>query len=281
MVHEFGEGAFDWNGLHIDTVRISDEYIRADIPMHRHAADSFELHVILSGRGKVKSAAGECAVQAGDFFITLGEAEHEQGSDARDPVRELCVYAAFGAGKRPYGTARAFLAQPFFMGRADEDMLLAARQTAKELSLRREGFEDALRSYFRLMLISAARSRAAGGEEKRALSAGGALFLRIEEAFLYEYRSVTLSSLAESVGLSARQLQRVLRERYGQTFIQKRTEARMRAAQLLLEGDLPVSRIAEETGYACVEHFCAEYKKYSGMTAGAYRRRCKTFRRAH
>ncbi len=274
MVHELGEGAFVWNGVRIGAVRVSDEYIRGSIPMHRHAADSFELHIVLAGRGEVCTRTGSRPVGAGDFYLTIGEAEHEQRSEPSDPVRELCVYATFSGNAR--SAARALLSCPFFLGRADEDMLLCARQTAKELAQVREGFEDALRCYFQLLLIGAARVRTSGIAQRRGVLSGGALYLKIEEAFLYGYRTVTLSSLAAAAGLSERQTQRVLSAHYGQTFTQMRTEARMRAANVLLaESSVSVARIAEETGYSCAEHFCAEYKKFMGMTAGAYRRLCR------
>lgn len=120
--------------------------------------------------------------------------------------------------------------------------------------------------------IPMARTKGAARSD-HAPAADGSIYLKIEEAFLYQFRTLTLAGLARGVGLSERQLQRLLRERYDQTFTQKRTEARMRAANLLLaEGRLPITRIAGEVGYSGPEHFCAEYKKYMGMTAREYRR---------
>ena len=271
MIHELSENVFSWKGLRIHTVRVSDDYIRGSIPMHRHAADSLELHVILGGKGSVRTPAGTFPLQAGSFFLTHGEAEHEQRSDAGDPMRELCFYATYETG-RAKTDALSALAHPFRVAAANEDILLCARQAAKELSAAKEGFEDALGSLFRLILIYAARTKGAARSD-HAPAADGSIYLKIEEAFLYQFRTLTLAGLARGEGLSERQLQRLLRERYDQTFTQKRTEARMRAANLLLaEGRLPITRIAGEVGYSGPEHFCAEYKKCMGMTAREYRR---------
>ena len=128
------------------------------------------------------------------------------------------------------------------------------------------------------MLIGTARTEQMRSDRSETGARGGTgdMFLKIEEAFLYRYRTVTLGALAREVGLSERQLQRVLAAHYGATFSEKKTEARMCAAALLLEtSDLPIARIAEETGYSSAEHFCVEYKKYNGITAGAYRKRCR------
>lgn len=124
--------------------------------------------------------------------------------------------------------------------------------------------------------------RRAGRVRTQLRGGAGDMFLKIEEAFLYRYAMITLPVLAQEVGLSARQLQRGLTGHYGATFSEKRREARMRAALLLLgAGKLPVARIAEETGYSCTEHFCAEFKRYYGMTAGAYRRQCRLSEEGH
>ncbi len=280
MVRELSGNYFLYNGLRMEAVRISDETMRGDIPLHRHAQSSLEFHFMLAGKGKMKTRQQEFAAQSGDFFITLGEAEHEQCIDPRDPIRELCIYATFKETDKADRATRQFLACPFRRGKADEDMQLCARQMVKELHAGKKGADEALCCYFRLLLIGAERAQADEKNEREGISADGALFLKIEEAFLYFYRTVTLSSLARDAGLSERQLQRILRERYGRTFTQKRTEARMRAADLMLaEGKYTITRIAEEVGYSCAEHFCTEYKKFAGMTARAYRRLCAAKRK--
>ena len=276
MVRELSGNYFVYNGLRMEAARISDETMLGGIPLHRHAENSLEFHFVLSGRGKMKTPEQEFTADSGDFFITLGEAEHEQCIDPRDPMRELCIYATFKKAEKEDKAARQFLSCPFRRGKADEDMVLCARQMVKELHAKKKGTNEALSCYFRLLLICAERAQTDREKDRGSISADGALFLKIEEAFLYDFRTVTLSSLARDVGLSERQLQRVLRERYSQTFTQKRTEARMRAANMMLaEGKYTVTRIAEEAGYSCAEHFCTEYKKYTGMTARAYRRLCR------
>lgn len=279
MILEMDGTPFFWEGVRLEMTRVSDEVITGGIPMHSHAADSLELHVILAGGGQVRTRDRTHAVKAGDVFVTVGGAEHEQSSCPQDPMRELCVYAAFRRAGKAGESVRTLLSNDFFLWHADEDMLLVARRMERELGRRFTGYADAIRSCFCLMLIGAARAERQRGGSAETDRRGGAgdMYLKIEEAFLYRYRTVTLSGLAREVGLSARQLQRVLKAHYGASFSEKKTEARMRAADLLLETtDLSVARIAEETGYAGAEHFCAEYKKHGGMTAGAYRRQCRS-----
>lgn len=199
-------------------------------------------------------------------------------------MQELCIYAAFRRADRLGEAAKTLLSNAFYAGSADEDMLFAARRMERELASRRTGYLQAVHSCLSLMPTGIARmeERRAGRVRTQLRGGAGDMFLKIEEAFLYRYATITLPVLAQEVGLSARQLQRVLTGHYGATFSEKRREARMRAALLLLgAGKLPVARIAEETGYSCTEHFCAEFKRYYGMTAGAYRRQCRLSEEGH
>lgn len=264
------DNTFVWRGTRVCLVRMTDGCIRTVIPMHRHGDGTFELHVILAGQGSVRTRDGERAVRAGDFFITPGGLEHEQTSLPDDPVRELCVYAV----QTPPSDEKLLRDGMLWIGSAGEELLFCARQAARELRTARTDGGDILSCYFRLMLLYAERSRGKGAQ-RGAQTGDGSVFLRIDDAFLYDHASITLPELADRAGLSERQLQRVLRERYGMTFLQKRTQARMRAANLLLAEGKTISEIAEETGYSCPEHFCTEYKKYMGMTAREYRKRLR------
>ena len=90
---------------------------------------------------------------------------------------------------------------------------------------------------------------------------------------LYEYRTLTLDKLSARLGLGIRQTERLLKDHYGKTFLQKKTEARMSAASILLQNSgLSITQIAEDTGYSCVEHFSASFKRYYGQSASAYRK---------
>ena len=89
----------------------------------------------------------------------------------------------------------------------------------------------------------------------------------IEESFLYGYRDLTLEELSSHLGLSPRQTERLLRSQYGKTFRQKKNEAKMSAACLLLEeGKHSITDISLSLGYSSVEHFSAAFRRYFGMS---------------
>ena len=97
-------------------------------------------------------------------------------------------------------------------------------------------------------------------------------YLTIEEAFLYNYRDLTLEKLADLVHLGKRQTERLLKKHYNKTFLQKKTEARMSAACLLLQdANVSIASVAYELGYSSSEHFTNAFKTFYHMTPSAYR----------
>jgi AraC family 4-hydroxyphenylacetate 3-monooxygenase operon regulatory protein len=57
------------------------------------------------------------------------------------------------------------------------------------------------------------------------------------------------------------------------TFLQKKTEAKMSMAAVLL-GDLnhSITKVSDDLGYSSLEHFSHAFKKYYGVTARQYRK---------
>lgn len=95
----------------------------------------------------------------------------------------------------------------------------------------------------------------------------------LEESFLYDYPTLTLEQLADRLGLSVRQTQRLLQERHGQTFLQKRSSARISASEILLAyTDKSIEEIALEVGYSSSEHFSGAFRAFHGMSPRQYRK---------
>lgn len=70
-------------------------------------------------------------------------------------------------------------------------------------------------------------------------------YLIVEECFLYDYETITLEKLSVRLGLSTRQTERFLKDYYGKTFSQKKSEAKMSMAKILLSDEtLSISEVA-------------------------------------
>ncbi len=84
--------------------------------------------------------------------------------------------------------------------------------------------------------------------------------------------NLTLESAAEAVGVSSRQISRILRRRKNTTYKEYVTALRMETAKrLLAEENLSVSEVSERVCYASVSYFIKTFRQYAGMTPANYK----------
>jgi len=99
--------------------------------------------------------------------------------------------------------------------------------------------------------------------------------LRIEE-FMAAHLSdaLTEEDLAREMNLSKRQLSRVLRRLFGMSFRRMLIDMRLhRAAQLLIDTDMPIEEIATAVGYTSLSGFYTAFRERFSVSAGRYRAR--------
>ena len=169
----------------------------------------------------------------------------------------------------------------FWMGQDTQQVLPLFDTIFQELEQKKPGYRPLLSALFQQLIVCIARNYLEpeayhpvpenGFEDA---SGDSSLSLIVEEAFLNEYRTITLKRLARRIHLSPRQTERLIRQYYNSTFLKKRTEARIGAASVLLKTtELLVGEIAEMTGYSSSEHFSYAFKTYTGMSAREFRRK--------
>ena len=241
------------------------------IPAHAHGRGCYEIHYIRHGSGTVVIDGVPRRVGQNTLYTTGPSILHEQIPDPSDPMVESCIYL------------RVFpdLEQAFWMGQDTQQVLPLFDTIFQELEQKKPGYRPLLSALFQQLIVCIARNYLEpeayqpvpenGFEDA---SGDSSLSLIVEEAFLYEYRTITLERLARRIHLSPRQTERLIRQYYNSTFLKKRTEARIGAASVLLKTtELPVGEIAEMTGYSSSEHFSYAFKTYTGMSAREFRRK--------
>lgn len=89
-------------------------------------------------------------------------------------------------------------------------------------------------------------------------------------------RDISLAEMAAHAGVTQQHLCRVfrgaLRMRPGEYLAQRRVQA---AQTLIQTGDLPLSEIAQQVGFASPGYFSTVFRRYVGMAPGEYRRRLR------
>lgn len=272
---------FTIEDISFHTLNISVEKLDHLIPMHSHSKNSYEIHYISYGRGTLSCNQTNYNLIPGTLYVTGPKVEHEQISQKDDPMTEYCIYlkVQYDSKLIQKSFVKAFLNKVFWFGFSDAIYHEWMKQIISELEQRSAGYELVLKSLLQQVILYLARkyqeedkSAASDKNPSKASVANDLTYLIIEEAFLYDYKDVTLKSLSEQIGLGVRQTERILKLHYQKTFQQKKTEARMSAAfSLLRDNSLSISDIALSLGYSSVEHFSNAFKKYYGETPSVYR----------
>ena len=218
--------------------------------------------------------------------MTGPEVPHEQISDSKNPMTEYSIYMQVRQPlpKEIPPLLKTFLECNFWLGQADQSIYTQTSQLFEELNSHAPGYELMLQSILSQLILNVARhypwkQKTLPAVQNRSLqnkslpTISEKAYLIIEEAFLYDYKTITLKELANRVSLGERQTERLLQKHYGQSFIQKKTEARMSAAsQLLRETNASISDIAEDLGYSSPEHFSNAFRKYYKESPKAFRK---------
>ena len=254
------------------------------IPAHAHGRGCYEIHYIRHGSGTVVIDGVPRRVGQNTLYTTGPSILHEQIPDPSDPMVESCIYLRVFPDFEKMERASfltPFLEQAFWMGQDTQQVLPLFDTIFQELEQKKPGYRPLLSALFQQLIVCIARNYLEpeayhpvpenGFEDA---SGDSSLSLIVEEAFLNEYRTITLERLARRIHLSPRQTERLIRQYYNSTFLKKRTEARIGAASVLLKTtELPVGEIAEMTGYSSSEHFSYAFKTYTGMSAREFRRK--------
>lgn len=269
---------FTLDGFPVHALNIVFERFTRVIPSHSHGNGCYEIHYIPAGYGRLQADGKDYEISPNTLFVTGPHVVHAQAPLLSDPMQEYCVYLRVPSSrtKKLSPLMDGFLSTSFWIGQDAQGIHFLMKQIFDELEYRHTGYQNQVQLLLSQMIISLVRNY---GQEKTPASRFtennlyNSKSMIIEEYFLYEYRTLSLDALADRLNLSARQTQRLLQSYYGKTFQQKKTEARMSAASILLhEKSRSIASVAEELGYSSAEHFSSAFKNYYQMSPGAYRR---------
>ena len=269
---------FSIEGISIRVLNIVFERFTRTIPSHSHGNGCYEIHYIPFGHGKLRIGEQYYDIVPDTLYVTGPHVEHAQTPIQSDPMQEFCVYLKLPDPLRTKSSplVSAFTSVPFWMGRDTQGIHQIMKLLFDELEHRYIGFQTQVELLLSQLLIGVIRNYEQGKSSQDAFARDNltnSKSIIIEEYFLYEYQSLSLQTLAGRLNLSPRQTQRLLIEYYGKSFQQKKTEARMSAAVILLsDSSRSITSIAEDLGYSSAEHFSSAFRNYYQMSPAKYRK---------
>lgn len=273
------------------TLRVSNmvlERLQRSIPKHSHSRNSYEIHYIASGYGQAVIDGKKYKIIPNTLYVTGPFVEHEQIPTREDPMCEYCIYLKLEKQGAPVprrepddpddiALAQAFAAAGFWFGQDTQDIHASLKLLFAELEHQYTGCMVEMRALLQQIIVRLVRNyeyKKKAGPHCLPSNLDVNPYLVIEECFLYEYQTITLEQLAARLGLGVRQTQRLLKDHYSRTFLQKKTESRMSAASIqLADHTRSITQISQDLGYSSVEHFSAAFRRYYGISASAFRKR--------
>lgn len=270
---------FTMDNIQIHALNIVFERFTRTIPSHSHGNGCYEIHYIPFGRGKLITDGQYYDITPNTLYVTGPHVEHAQTPIQSDPMQEYCVYLKIRTASQKQKKSpviNAFTSMPFWLGEDTQGVHSLMKQLFEELDHCYTGYQNQVRLLLSQLLIYMVRNY-----EQRQISQTSfsphnmseSKSIIIEEYFLYEYQSLSLDVLAAKLNLSTRQTQRLLMEYYGKSFQQKKAEARMSVAAILLSDKTrSITSIAEDLGYSSIEHFSSAFRNFYQTSPREYRK---------
>lgn len=269
---------FIMGGLQVSPVHVRVEQHPPVLAAHRHSNTSYEIHYALQGRGTVTVDGVTYPVGPDTLYVTARGIEHAQRCDVENPVVEYCLY--LNCRKTPQSEESPlalFIETAFWMGKDGGEVFPLLQQLVEEMRRPQLDSVELLEAVLRQIVVRLTRLYRQGdlplSADPRIPMSRAEMMFTLEEAFLFNYRSLTLPELAGVLNLSMRQTQRVLQVNFGMSFSQKLVAARMAAAcQFLVGTDMSITDISERCGYSSIEHFSTAFRRRMGFSPREYRR---------
>ena len=268
---------FDLEQLGIRAI-VQQELPQPDVPealrWYIHSHLHYELHLMARGRRLYRTAEGIIALEPGQFCLFAPGFYH---TPLQTTESFSCLHFSFGLLEQ-HAPARDWLAertavQALWLGSGD-----AMLPTALQLQHLPEGafYQEMQESLWSLLLLQLFRTM-----EAQPTAAAAAAQDRNEvrdlimDSFFHNYFHLPAGDavLADQLGVSRRQLDRILKQRYGKSFREKLREMRLEVAcDLLRSTDLTIGEIAERIGYGTPSNFTVFFRDAAAMTPSQYRR---------
>lgn len=254
-------------------------------PNHSHS--SYELHFVTQGRGLLEVSGRRFIIEPGTLYLTGPGVYHKQLADAEEPMDEYCINFEIKVGKRKRHKSDTFLSSEtdgilytlqntsFWFGKDAFGTVPLFRTVMQEFEKQMLGHYALIQSLATQIIIHAVRNFSIRSKSDyhipKKILHDSRRFL-CDQYFQDPAGTVSSGILASKIGVSVRQLERMMNQYYGMTFQKKLLQTRMEQAKdLLLSSSLPVSAVGEKVGYGSPSYFSKCFRGYTGLPPALYR----------
>lgn len=245
-----------------------------------HLHTTLELMVCVEGRFHGDIRGNSVAVTAGEYLLVFHNVPHSITVADDGPCTLLQVHF-HGAGEAPPAedtvSPSAYLLTEleltkgrFFHGPASPHLRSCVEEILHEQAQEAFGKEEMLRCRIEELSLLLAR------DVRAHASAWDGTCIYISRAVLYIgahfSEKLTVSGLADMLGISTRYLNRLFQEQLGLSVLSYLSDVRIsRAVDFMrLNPAYPLSQLALDVGFCSQQHFCRTFKEKMGISPGRY-----------
>ena len=259
-----------------------------NVPEHIHPKGCYELHLIKKGYGKFIIEGNTYPFVPGTMiFIGPGLSHQKIVTDDMETVASwVNIYASKIDSNKINNNKRElipldelFLNTSFWIGTATEELSYTMDSSIKELILKDPGYQQVVESNIKTLIVKITRNFRSEKPIKKDSNITALKYpVIMDDYFMVDYKTLNLHELSRRLNLSIRQTQRLIFQYYGLTFQEKKLDARMKAAKMLIEecSELSMSEISIKLGYPSLEYFSTTFRNFYGISPREYR---KSFKR--
>ncbi len=242
---------------------------------HRHSHESYSFGVTETGAQAFTCRNGRHVSGTGMVMAFNPDDPHDghAAGDGGFTYRMVHIWPEFFASLT--GAARPL---PLFRSPVLDDPATARSLRRLHLTLTGPGAETTELERYEVLAGTArllVRHSAAGGQAAQPRTAGSDIHVaaRISELLHDRYAAADLTAddLAAAAGCSRFAAYRAFHQVYGLAPSDYQRQLRVRAARRLLARDIPPAVAAAEAGFADQAHLTRWFRRYYGVTPGAYR----------
>lgn len=246
--------------------------------VHEHSF--FEAQICLNGEFFIETEKKtKVNISSGDILLIPSGCYHSTISSSENSHRAVVKFMLNRENKTEFFSPLANLRHPIIIngGKTLGDIIGMVIKELKTSSLGEEEMIKALLDMFYISLIrkiNPSLQADENDEQEEILDSYGERGYKMERFFNKNYmEKITAEDLGRELGLSIRQVNRMLQQTYKMSFREKLIDVRLHAAEgMLFSTELPVDEIGLEVGYRSPSGFVVAFKKKYGMTPSDYRK---------
>lgn len=269
---------------HINLYQIGDLYCDSGYEVYEHEQYCYEISYIVSGKGRFYTGANAYELSAGDVHICTPGDTHRIKADIDDPFRFFYFGFSFtqyeGKHNEFEHIKKMFDSIDHHVARDDLNLAAKFLGIFNEILQPREHSHTMMKTYLNQIVILTYRNFFDDWTRlyaKDVLNSGARhivyQIINYVDNNLYEIHE--LPQIADAFGYNYSYLSRVFAEETGLTLQQYFNQRRHREAiELLKEGNMTITQIAEKLNYQSIHSFSNAFRKMAGVSPMQYQEAC-------